>query len=114
MQERRFAATWMVVTLTGAVAALVLHREPEGPFDAVDATACASAIADRLGYALGAPTAAADGGSWTVTAMGEGFELRLVVRSLDRRITDVAVERGGGADVLTREERLVALEAGCD
>jgi len=113
VRERQVAAVWIALALVAGLAAVVLDPGPAEPFGREDAVACASSSADRLGYPVGPPTATERGGSWEVVAAGDGVVLRLVVRAADERITDVAVMRAGGADVLTRDERLVVLEAGC-
>jgi hypothetical protein len=114
VREQQVAAVWIVLVLIGGVLATALDDGRGEPFGSDDAMACATSAADRLGYAVGIPSAVDRDGSWEVTAAGAGLVLRLVVRTADERVTDVAVLRGGSADVLTRDERLVVLEAGCD
>ena len=112
VRERRVAAC-IVVVLFGGVLAAALDAGRDEPFGREAAAACATAAADRLGYSVGTPSAIDRGGAWEVTAPGAGIVLHLVVRTADERITEGAVLRGGRADVLTRDERLVVLESGC-
>ena len=111
--EVRWLAVWIAVALLGGLAASVLAGPSSDPFERDDAVACGERIADELGYRVQLPQATERDGDWEVTAAGDGALLRLVIRAADERITDVEVLRGGTADVLTRDERLVALEAGC-
>ena len=113
MAERRWLAIWIALALLGGLAASVLTGTSSDPFEQDDAVACGQRIADELGYRVQTPRATERDGTWEVAAAGNGVLLRLVVRAADERITDVEVLRGGTADVLTRDERLVALEAGC-
>ena len=104
---------WIALVLLGGVLAVLLDGPPAGPFDRDDAIRCGTTVADRLGYEVTTPTAEERNGSWDVAAAGDGLVMSLTVRIADERITEVAVLRGGFADVLTREERLVVLEGGC-
>ena len=108
------ATIWIALALVAGILAAIFDSGPDEPFGRDDAVACAAAAASRLGYEVAPPSAVERDGSWEATAAGEGVVLRLVIRAVDERITDVAVLRAGGADVLSRDERLVVLEAGCD
>ena len=113
MVERRWLAVWIVVLVVVALVAVVLDSPSDGTFDAEDAVACGTRVAEELGYPVQTPRAIDRDGTWEVSAAGNGVLLHLMIRAADERITDVEVLRGGSADVLTRDERLVALEGGC-
>ena len=106
-------AVWIALALLGGLVAAIVGRPSSDAFEQDDAIACGERIADELGYAVQTPRAIERDGDWEVTAAGNGVLLRLLIRAADEHITDVEVLRGGTADVLTRDERLVALEAGC-
>lgn len=113
--ERRVAGIWIAGVLVAGVVGVVLHEGPDEPMTAAEAEACGRSVADGLGYDVVDVVArrSSNGGEWEVTAPSPDAVVRVVVRAVDGRLVDVAALRGAGADVLTRDERLAVLEAGC-